>query len=230
MLPSPPVSSSSASSSSSSSSSNSGDASGSSYNVNVLMEEAFKEAERAYDEGEIPVGCVIADGHTGEVLGRGGNRTNRDKNGSRHCEFVAVDEVILRCGCEKLKGCVLFVTVEPCVMCAAAIQYAGIRKVFFGCRNERFGGCGSVVDVSKAVPDEGLLGFEYTEGLGAERAVALLQSFYSRGNPNAPPSKRMRNLQDSSMQINKGNGTSHNSEGGGSGKNVQKGEEIQERD
>ncbi|CEL95472.1 unnamed protein product [Vitrella brassicaformis CCMP3155] len=97
----------------------------------------------------------------------------------------------------------LYVTVEPCIMCAAALQCLGLKKVFYGCANERFGGCGSVPGmsihewVSESWPGLGCQG-----GLLGNEAIALLQRFYARGNPNAPDEKRHRRLQPDAVPAN----------------------------
>ena len=88
-----------------------------------------------------------------QVIGTGRNEVNETKNATRHAELVAVDQVKLWCTnrClhfeDVLHECCLYVTVEPCIMCAAALRFLGIPKVVFGCANERFGGCGSILNI-----------------------------------------------------------------------------------
>lgn len=88
-----------------------------------------------------------------QVIGTGRNEVNETKNATRHAELVAIDQVKLWCGnqclCfeDVLRQCCLYVTVEPCIMCAAALRYLGVPKVVFGCANERFGGCGSILNI-----------------------------------------------------------------------------------
>ena len=88
-----------------------------------------------------------------QIIGTGRNEVNETKNATRHAELVAFDQVKLwcekRCLCFKdvLRECCLYVTVEPCIMCSAALRYLGVPKVVFGCANERFGGCGSILNV-----------------------------------------------------------------------------------
>ena len=111
------------------------------------MNEAFDEAKKSFNNFEVPVGCVMV--HKGQIIARGGNETNVSKNGTRHCEIVATEAV-----CKAYEGAwdfksffrdvTLYVTVEPCVMCAAALRILGLGRVVYGCRNDRFGGCGSV--------------------------------------------------------------------------------------
>eukprot|EP00928_Gymnodinium_smaydae_P027987 TRINITY_DN21472_c0_g1_i1.p1 TRINITY_DN21472_c0_g1~~TRINITY_DN21472_c0_g1_i1.p1 ORF type:complete len:247 (-),score=61.86 TRINITY_DN21472_c0_g1_i1:138-878(-) len=110
-----------------------------------FMRMALDEARTAMADGEVPVGCVlVADG---EVLARGGNQTNRSRNGTRHCELVAADEVLGVHGREAFARCRLYVTLEPCIMCAGALQHLGVTDVVYGGANSRFGGCGGVLRV-----------------------------------------------------------------------------------
>ena len=88
-----------------------------------------------------------------QIIGTGRNEVNETKNATRHAELVAIDQVKLwcekQCLCfeEVLRDCCLYVTVEPCIMCSAALRYLGVPKVVFGCANERFGGCGSILNI-----------------------------------------------------------------------------------
>ena len=88
-----------------------------------------------------------------QIIGTGRNEVNETKNATRHAELVAFDQMKLwcekRCLCfeEVLRDCCLYVTVEPCIMCSAALRYLGVPKVVFGCANERFGGCGSILNI-----------------------------------------------------------------------------------
>lgn len=109
------------------------------------------KAKEALEKGEVPVGCIMV--YKNKVIGTGRNEVNETKNATRHAELVAVDQVKLWCeqqclSFEKvLRECCLYVTVEPCIMCAAALRYLSVPKVVFGCANERFGGCGSILKI-----------------------------------------------------------------------------------
>ena len=149
---------------------------------------AFKHAEEALHRQEVPVGCVIVhrDQH---VIGIGGNRVNQDKNATRHAEFIAIDQATEHFNSKggAFAETVLYVTVEPCVMCTHALRQVGIPRVVYGCINERFGGCGSVLNVAM---DE-RINFPLLKCQGghqAERAVKLLKDFYAQENPNVPSS------------------------------------------
>lgn len=167
-----------------------------------FMAAALEEARGALDEGEVPVGCVLVDSRTRQLVSRGRNATNRTKNATRHCELEALDAYMAmahEARDEKGKAGVdmsyidLFVTCEPCIMCAVALQCSGIKRVFYGCRNDRFGGCGSVLSFHKKLSTQ-WKGLELYPGIYKDEAVNLLRTFYSRGNPNAPDDKRHRKV------------------------------------
>eukprot|EP00474_Spongospora_subterranea_P003580 CRZ04038.1 hypothetical protein [Spongospora subterranea] len=94
-------------------------------------------------------------------------------------------------GLDMFRNCTLYVTCEPCIMCASLLSQIRIKKVYFGCFNERFGGNGSVYSVHDSVGD---FGYEVVSGVRQDRAIELLKAFYGAGNPNAPESKRARKL------------------------------------
>ena len=97
------------------------------------------------------MGCIMV--YKNQIIGTGRNEVNETKNATRHAELVAIDQVKLwcekQCLCFELvvRECCLYVTVEPCIMCSAALRYLDIPKVVFGCANERFGGCGSILNI-----------------------------------------------------------------------------------
>ncbi|RNF09968.1 deaminase [Trypanosoma rangeli] len=186
----------------------------------AFMRAAFAEARRALAEGEVPVGCVLvpaeascaanaerldsSDGQSEASLGhliaaRGRNATNKAHHALAHAEFVAV-KALLRDAAAKgqkpptsLAGYVLYVVVEPCIMCAAMLLYNRIRKVYFGCANHRFGGNGTILAVHAAASTSAPA-YESCGGHRADEAVALLQEFYSRENSAAPSHKRRRKV------------------------------------
>ncbi len=147
-----------------------------------FMREAINTAERALKGGETPVACVLV--HNGEIVARGMNDTNRSLNGTRHAEFLALAEYRTKFTQDKLKETDLYVTVEPCVMCASALRQYGIRCVYYGCGNDRFGGNGSVLPVNS---DKGLeAGYPSYGGIFRKEAIMLLRRFYIQENENAP--------------------------------------------
>ncbi len=99
------------------------------------MKEALKQANKAYLLGEVPIGCVIV--YEGKIIGRGYNRRNTDKNTLAHAEITAINKASKKIGDWRLEGCTLYVTLEPCQMCAGAIVQARIPEVVMGSMNHR---------------------------------------------------------------------------------------------
>lgn len=145
------------------------------------MKRALTSAEKALKDGEVPVGCLFISAE--QVVAEGANTVNETKNATRHAEMFCIDQVLA--ACVPFSSISVYVTVEPCAMCSCALHNLGVNRVVFGCANDRFGGCGSVVNVSEyhsnPVPVIG--------GLYADEAMSLLKTFYKGVNPNAPPSK-----------------------------------------
>ena len=110
------------------------------------MRSALIEAVKAMDEGEVPVGCVIIDAG-GAIIGRGYNRREKERNALAHAELMAIREACQYLNDWRLGGCSLYVTLEPCPMCAGAIINARIPKVFYGAKEEQSGSCGSVLNL-----------------------------------------------------------------------------------
>ncbi|EOY32037.1 Cytidine/deoxycytidylate deaminase family protein isoform 1 [Theobroma cacao] len=168
----------------------------------AYMELAIQQAKLALESLEVPVGCVFI--KDGKVIASGRNRTNETRNATRHAEMEAIDILLekwQRDGLSKsdvaetFSKCILYVTCEPCIMCAAALSILGIKEVYYGCANEKFGGCGSILSLHSSalshlseVPQR--KGFKCTGGLLASEAVSLFRSFYEQGNPNAPKPHR----------------------------------------
>lgn len=109
------------------------------------MNEALKEAYIAMNSGEVPIGCVIV--YNGEIIGRGYNLRNSKKNPLYHAEIIAINEAANVVGDWRLEECTLYVTVEPCPMCAGAIVQARIPNVVFGTRNLKAGCAGSILNI-----------------------------------------------------------------------------------
>ena len=110
-----------------------------------FMREALRLAQAAADEGEVPVGCVVVRG--GEIVGRGRNRREGAKSALAHAEIEAIAEACRRLGGWRLWQCTLYVTLEPCPMCAGAIINARIPRVVYGAKEPVNGCCGSAVDL-----------------------------------------------------------------------------------
>ncbi len=110
------------------------------------MEAALAEARRAMDMGEVPVGAVVV--RDGEILGRGHNLTEFAKDPTAHAEMIAVREAAAALGGWRLTGCSLYVTVEPCAMCAGALVWSRIERLVIGTMDPKGGACGSVLNVA----------------------------------------------------------------------------------
>ena len=137
------------------------------------MEIALEEAEAAAREGEVPVGAVLVRGE--EVLARDHNRTIALCDPTAHAEILVLRQAARVVGNRRLLGCDLYVTVEPCVMCAGAIVQARIRRLIFGARDEK----GGALSLYGILCDEKLNHtVEVVEGVKASRARALMQSFF----------------------------------------------------
>ncbi|MCO5145218.1 MAG: nucleoside deaminase [Aquamicrobium sp.] len=139
-----------------------------------FMEAAFAEAEAAARRGEVPIGAVVVAG--GEILARAGNRTRELNDPTAHAEVLAIREACRLTGSERLPDADLYVTLEPCPMCAAAISFARIRRLYFGAVDEKGGAVVSGVRLY-AQPTCHHAPETYA-GLSERRAAALLKSFF----------------------------------------------------
>ena len=138
-----------------------------------LMAQALQLAREAADDGEVPVGCVIA--RNGQIVGRGRNRREKSRNALSHAEVEAINDACTNLGGWRLWDCTLYVTLEPCPMCAGAIINARIPRVVYGAGDDKCGACGSVCDLTA-------MAFNHhpavEAGLCGEEAAALLQEFF----------------------------------------------------
>ena len=101
---------------------------------------ALSQAQAAAEAGEVPVGAVLADGLSGEIIAAAGNRTRRLNDPTAHAEMLVIREAAGKLGSERLMGCDLYVTLEPCPMCAQAISFARLRRLYFGAGDPKGGG------------------------------------------------------------------------------------------
>lgn len=115
------------------------------FNDEYFMKLAIEQAETAYSINETPIGCVIV--HENTVISTGYNRRNTDKNSISHAEMDAISSACKVLGDWRLEECILYVTVEPCPMCAGAILQSRITRVVYGAKNYKAGCCGSVVNL-----------------------------------------------------------------------------------
>lgn len=110
------------------------------------MQLAIKEARKAEKQGEVPIGAIIVDPER-KVIGTGYNRRELDEDATQHAEMIAIKEACKNLGMWRLIDCSLFVTLEPCPMCAGAIINSRIKDVYFGALDPKAGACGSVIDL-----------------------------------------------------------------------------------
>ena len=105
-----------------------------------FMALALREAEHAAERGEVPVGAVIVEAKSGVVVARAGNRVEATNDPTAHAELLAIRKAAAETGAPRLEGCDMYVTLEPCAMCAAAISFARIRRLYFGAYDPKGGG------------------------------------------------------------------------------------------
>ncbi|KAG6814271.1 hypothetical protein H0H92_015386 [Tricholoma furcatifolium] len=139
-------------------------------------------AEEALAGGEVPVGCVFIRDEA--IIARARNRTNELRNATRHAELEAIDSILADKTLTPIAGAkyplattTLYVTVEPCMMCASALRQLGIKEVFYGCGNDRFGGCGSVLGVNETLGRLNNVGVD-----GAELTTPFTPPIEQRGD------------------------------------------------
>jgi len=137
------------------------------------MEQALALAQEAAAAGEVPVGCVIVRG--GEIVGRGRNRREEEQNALLHAEVAAIAEACRTLHSWRLSDCDLYVTLEPCPMCAGAILNARVGRVFYGASDPNMGACGGVINLF-----EEAFGYKprLYKGILADRCAAVLQDFF----------------------------------------------------
>ena len=138
-----------------------------------FMDEALILAREAAAEGEVPVGCVIV--RNGEIVGRGRNRRETKKTALGHAEIEAIADANERLGGWRLWDCTLYVTLEPCPMCAGAIVNARIPRVVYGASDAKCGACGSVCDLFAMDFNHHP---EVTKGIRGEETAELLSEFF----------------------------------------------------
>lgn len=139
-----------------------------------FMKEAIRQARKAYALGEVPIGCVIV--CEGKIIGRGYNRRNTDKNTLAHAEITAIRKASKKAGDWRLEGCTLYVTLEPCQMCAGAIVQARIDEVVMACMNPKAGCGGSILNILEMPEFNHQV--KVTRGILKEECSHMLTSFF----------------------------------------------------
>lgn len=138
------------------------------------MDLALKSAEMAAKSGEVPIGCVIV--RDNEVIAAAGNRTLSDRDPTAHAEILAIREAAAKLGSERLVDCDLYVTLEPCTMCAAAISFARIRRLYYGAADPKGGAVDNGVRFFAAATCHHRP--EVYAGIGETEASAMLKDFF----------------------------------------------------
>jgi len=142
--------------------------------MNEYMEAALEEAKIAFDLGEVPVGAVVVRG--GEIIARAHNMTETIKDPTAHAEVLAIREAARALGGWRLIGCDLYVTMEPCSMCAGAIVWSRVERLFYGARDPKAGAVGSLFDI----PGDSRLNHnpEVVVGVMEEECSAIVKDFF----------------------------------------------------
>ena len=142
--------------------------------THTFMDLALDEAHAAAATGEVPIGCVII--HDGDLIAQAGNRTLADRDPTAHAEIVAIRQTAAALGTERLTDCDLYVTLEPCAMCAAAISFARIRRLYYGAPDPKGGAVESGVRFFEQATCHHRP--EVYGGIGEVEASALLRDFF----------------------------------------------------
>lgn len=160
-------------------------------NLHELMKKALEYAECSLSSNEVPIAALLFHEPSGKILGTSHNLTNETLNGTSHAEFQLYDTIRQLYPHKHLQlwmESILVVTVEPCIMCASLLDQLNVKKVVFGCANDRFGGNGSVFRIQKS--------YKAIPGVLDREAIGLLRKFYIRENDSSPNqiSKKQRIL------------------------------------
>lgn len=138
------------------------------------MKEALKQAKKAEEIGEVPIGCVIV--YEDKIIGRGYNRRNSKKSTLAHAELIAIDKASNKMGDWRLEDCIIYVTLEPCQMCAGAIVQSRMKKIVIGAMNPKAGCAGSILNLLQM--EEFNHQVEIVTGVLEMESSAILQKFF----------------------------------------------------
>ena len=162
------------------------------------MKEALRQAKKAYALGEVPIGCVIV--HEGKIIGRGYNRRNTDKNTLAHAEITAINKASRKLGDWRLEGCTLYVTRQPCHMCAGAIVQARIDEVVMACMNPKAGCGGSILNILEMPEFNHQV--KVTRGILEEECSHMLTQFFKELRIRNKAEKELRKEQEQQKNLN----------------------------
>lgn len=162
------------------------------------MKEPLRQAKKAYALGEVPIGCVIV--HEGKIIGRGYNRRNTDKNTLAHAEITAINKASRKLGDWRLEGCTLYVTLEPCQMCAGAIVQARIDEVVMACMNPKAGCGGSILNILEMPEFNHQV--KVTRGILEEECSHMLTQFFKELRIRNKAEKELRKEKEQQKNLN----------------------------
>ena len=144
------------------------------------MQEALKEAKQAFAEEEVPVGAVIV--HQGQIIARGHNQVERLKDPTAHAEMIAITSAANYLGTKWLNEASLYVTIEPCSMCAGALVLARIKNLYFGASDPKTGACGSIINIVNHKKLNHRI--KVTKGILQAECSFLLKDFFKKKRKN----------------------------------------------
>ncbi len=142
----------------------------------LFMAEALKEAQKAFEKDEVPVGCVIV--HQGHIIARGHNQVEMLKDPTAHAEMLALTSATNHLGSKWLNGATVYVTIEPCSMCAGALVLARIKEIVYGADDPKTGACGSVFDIAHNTKLNHRI--KVTKGVLREGCAEMLSEFFRK--------------------------------------------------
>ncbi len=145
-------------------------------NDQYYMNEALKEAQKAFQEDEVPIGAVAV--YKNQIIGRGHNQIERLQDPTAHAEIIAVTVAANALSSWRLEEVIIYTTIEPCIMCAGALVHARVKRIVFGARDEKFGGCGSIFNVVQEKKLNHRI--EIVEGVMTDEAAGLMKSFFEK--------------------------------------------------
>lgn len=165
-----------------------------------FMKEAIRQAKKALALEEVPIGCVIV--HEGKIIARGYNRRNTDKNTLSHAELNAIRKASKKLGDWRLEGCTMYVTLEPCQMCAGALVQSRIDEVVIACMNPKAGCAGSVINILE------MEGFNHKvrieKGILEEECSRMLSDFFKFLREKKKAQKMLKKSEVEKMEITGG--------------------------
>ena len=141
-----------------------------------FMFAALQEAERAFEENEVPVGAVVVKDN--KIIGRGYNQVERLKDATAHAEMIALTSAANHIGNWRLSGCSIYVTLEPCVMCTGGLLASRIEELYFALHDPKFGACGSVYNIAEDGKTNHRL--NVYSGIYADESKKLLEDFFNK--------------------------------------------------